>query len=80
MNRDEIYNRLNTIFRDVFDDASIALTEAMTAKEIKGWDSLTHIALLSAVEEEFSVRFSMKDVVGMKKSAIWPERDRARGL
>lgn len=64
--RDEIFERLNDVFRDVFDDDSIVVDENTTAADIDGWDSLMHITLVSAVEDEFDIAFNMKDVVGMK--------------
>lgn len=66
MNRTEIFEKLTDIFRDVFDDESITLTESTTAADIEDWDSLTHITLLSAVEEEFEVKFGMKAVQNLK--------------
>ena len=62
----EIYERLNDIFRDVFDDDSLSVTPATTAADIEDWDSLSHITLVSAVEDEFRMKFSMKEVVEMK--------------
>lgn len=66
MNKTEIFEKLTDIFRDVFDDESITLTESTTAADIEDWDSLTHITLLSAVEEEFEVKFGMKAVQNLK--------------
>ena len=62
----EIFERLNEVFRDVFDDESITETERTTAADIEDWDSLSHITLVSAVEDEFRMKFSMKEVVEMK--------------
>ena len=60
MNKTEIFEKLNGIFRDVFDDEDITVTETTTAADIEDWDSLTHIMLLSAIEDEFDVKFDMK--------------------
>ena len=62
----EIYERLNDIFRDVFDDDSISVTANTTAADIEDWDSLSHITLMAAVEDEFRMKFSMKELVEMK--------------
>ena len=62
----EIFERLNEVFQDVFDDDSITVTERTTAADIEDWDSLSHITLVSAVEDEFRMKFSMKEVVEMK--------------
>lgn len=62
----EIYDRLNDIFQDVFDDDSLSVTPNTTAADIEDWDSLSHITLMAAVEDEFRMKFSMKEVVEMK--------------
>ena len=66
MNRDQIFEKLTAVFQDVFDDEDISISENTTAADIEDWDSLTHIMLLSAVEDEFSVKFDMKAVLGLK--------------
>ena len=63
---DEVYERLNEVFRDVFDDDTIEVSEDTTAADIEDWDSLNHITLIDAVESEFGVRFTMGEVSGMK--------------
>ena len=63
---DEIYSRLNEVFREVFDDDSITVDENTTAADIEDCDSLIHITLIDAVESEFKIRFTMGEVSGMK--------------
>ena len=62
----EIYERLNEVFQDVFDDDSRTVNPNTTAADIEDWDSLSHITLMAAVEDEFRMKFSMKEVVEMK--------------
>jgi acyl carrier protein len=66
MTNDKILRQVNGIFRDVFDDEDIVITEETTAEDIEDWDSLTHITLISEVETAFGFQFGMKDVLGMK--------------
>ncbi|MDD6203106.1 MAG: acyl carrier protein [Lachnospiraceae bacterium] len=66
MSKEEIYERLNKVFQDVFDDDTITVNENTTADDIEDWDSLEHINLVSAVEQEFAIKFTMAQVVGMK--------------
>lgn len=66
MSREEVFVKLNEVFRDVFDDESITVTQTTTADDIEEWDSLEHINLLAAVEQEFGMKFNMGQVVSMK--------------
>lgn len=65
MNIDELWERLNEVFRDVFDDRKICVNEFTTSNDIEDWDSLEHINLIEAVEHEFKMRFKMREVSGM---------------
>ncbi len=66
MSREEIKEKLTEIFRDVFDDEEIELSDSTTANDIEAWDSLEHISLIAAVEKAFKMRFTMREVSGMK--------------
>ena len=66
MTREEVYKRLNTVFADVFDDEGITVSDETTAADVEGWDSLVHITLIDAVEEEFDISFDMKTIVKLK--------------
>lgn len=66
MTKEQAMERLTQVFRDVFDDDDIVLTDTTSAKDIEDWDSLEHINLIAAVEKTFKMRFTMKEVSGMK--------------
>ena len=66
MTREEVFATLNEGFQDVFDDESITVNEETTADDIEDWDSLEHINLIAAVEQEFGMKFTMGQVVTMK--------------
>ncbi len=66
MNKEQVMERLTEIFRDVFDDEGIEISDSTTADDIEAWDSLEHITLISAVEKAFKMRFTMREVSGMK--------------
>lgn len=57
-----IYEQLNEVFRDVFDDDSIELTPETTAADIKGWDSVAHVDLIVSIESRLKVRFKTSEV------------------
>lgn len=58
----QIYAQLTTVFHDVFDDDSLQLTPHLSAKDVDGWDSLTHIRLLLSVEKKFNVKFTTSEI------------------
>jgi acyl carrier protein len=66
MQSEEIYQQLSGIFADVFDDDAIVLKPAMTADDVDGWDSLTHIRLIISVEKAFKIKFSTAEVGKLK--------------
>lgn len=66
MTREEAFERLTNVFREVFDDESIELRDDTTSDDIEDWDSFEHINLVVAVEDEFSFKIPMGKVVTMK--------------
>ena len=66
MTKTEAMEALTPIFREVFDDDSIVLTDETTAADVEGWDSVEHFNLISEIESTFKMRFKMKEVSGMK--------------
>ena len=66
MTKVDIMKKLNKVFREVFDDDTLKITEKTTSKDVDGWDSLMHITLIAEVEDAFFVEFAMKEVTGMK--------------
>ncbi|MBV5329888.1 MAG: acyl carrier protein [Chlorobium sp.] len=57
---------LQDIFRKVFDDDTIEIAAGMTANDIDGWDSLSHVNLITAVEAKFKIRFTQKELLTLK--------------
>ena len=66
MEKSEMVSRLTPIFRDVFDNDALVVSEGMTAADVPTWDSLSNINMIIAVEKAFGVKFSIKDVRNLK--------------
>ena len=66
METPEIYQKLNGIFAEVFDDEDVVVTPELTADDVDGWDSLSHIRLMLTIERSFGVRFSASEVGKLK--------------
>jgi acyl carrier protein len=61
----DIKTEVNEIFKKVFNDNGIQVSDETTANDIEGWDSLTHMDLISAVENHFKIKFGLKDLTKM---------------
>ena len=57
---------MTPIFRDVFNDDALVVTDSMTANDVATWDSLSNINMIFAVEKTFGVKFSIKEVRDLK--------------
>ena len=62
MSREEIMEKVNGIFRDVFDDDTLVITDETNSDDIEDWDSLEHISLIISMEKEFNLKFDIKEV------------------
>ena len=66
MTREAVFEKLNTIFRDNFDDDEICLTDATSAEDIEDWDSLEQINLVVAIQDAVGIKFNIEEVNAMK--------------
>ncbi len=76
---EKIYEILNEIFQDVFDDEDIVVDAETNSDTIEDWDSLEHINLVVAIEKAFGLKFSMDEVTGMKNVGEMVEIIKSRG-
>ncbi len=62
----DLWEELNGIFRKVFENPAIRVEPQTTAADVDGWDSLSHVNLILAVESHFNVRFSQKEILRLR--------------
>jgi acyl carrier protein len=62
MDRETVYQKLTTLFQDVFDDDEVILQDRTTAQDIEGWDSLTHVNLMVSAEQAFGIKFKTSEM------------------
>lgn len=67
MERNEIVEKITVIFREVFSDNNIVINDEMTANDVENWDSLTHMLMITKVEETFGVKFKLKELNKLKQ-------------
>lgn len=63
MERTEILQKLQTVYRDILDDENIVVTEETTADDIEEWDSITHVQIVAEIQKVFGVKFSAKEML-----------------
>lgn len=62
MDKNNITNILHTILEETFDDESVQFSKNTSRDDIESWDSLGHIRLLTAIEEEFKIKFNLDEI------------------
>jgi acyl carrier protein len=66
MEKIEITGKLTSVFRTVFNNITLVLTNELSAKDVDGWDSLSHMILITEIENVFAIKFKLKDLNKMK--------------
>jgi acyl carrier protein len=66
MTHQEITEKLQIIFRTVFSTPDIVVYDELNAEKVDRWDSLTHLTMIAEVENEFGVKFKLKELISMK--------------
>jgi len=62
----DIKDQLQLIFREVFKDANLEISPEMTAHQVANWDSITHLVMISKVEEVFNIKLKLKELMKLK--------------
>jgi acyl carrier protein len=62
MEEQQLREQMTETFRDVFGNPSLVVQDSTTADDVEGWDSLTHIDLIVALENRFRVKFTTGEV------------------
>lgn len=62
----ELHERLEEVFREVFDDDTLVLTDETTSHDIGGWDSVVHINLMFSIEQAFGVQFNGNELAELE--------------
>jgi acyl carrier protein len=63
----QLQSELQGVFRRVFDDDELEITDATSAADIDGWDSMAHINLIIAVEKRFGVKFAASEIAALAR-------------
>ena len=66
MERTELVNKLTPIFRTVFSNDALVISDELTANDVENWDSLSHMLLITDIESVFSIKFKLKELNRMR--------------
>jgi acyl carrier protein len=61
--------KLNNILCKVFRLKENELDDKLTMEDIESWDSLTHMDLITSIEEGLDIQLTMDDIMNMKDIA-----------
>lgn len=66
MAENDVVARMNKVFQEVFDNPEIEIFDEMTASDVVGWDSFSHINLITSIEIEFDLEFTQQEAFGFR--------------
>jgi len=70
MTREDLFDGVQDIFRDIFDKDDIVIEDKTSSDDIEEWDSLNHIKLVSAIEVEFKIKFTLGELMALKDVGV----------
>lgn len=62
----DILDRINKVFRIIFEDDNLTVSDQTCAEDIEEWDSLKHISILALLEQEFCIEFDIDEIISME--------------
>jgi len=67
MNRTQVLQEITQLLNEVLERNDVTLDENTTAKDVDGWDSLNHAIFIGEIQQHFKIKFSLREVIGLKK-------------
>ena len=58
---------LSDVFRKVFGDPELTVGPETTADDVEGWDSMSHVTLILAIESRFRITFTQKELMSIRR-------------
>ncbi len=66
MEAEVIKNRISDVLISILEHKNFEMHDELTARDVDGWDSLSHMMIITKIEEEFSIRFKLRDLNKLK--------------
>lgn len=61
-----ILERVESILRDVLDLPQLEVSSDLTAQDVEEWDSIAHIRVVVAIEQEFKIKFALGELQSLQ--------------
>ncbi|HSH67567.1 MAG TPA: acyl carrier protein [Bacteroidia bacterium] len=62
MERNEIIEKIKTILVTILKHENFEMKDELSAADVAGWDSLTHMVIITEIEKSFQVKFKLKEL------------------
>ena len=66
MNSEEIIITIRKSFVKILEHDNFELNESITAKDVDGWESITHLLIMNDIEKSFDIKFKLMDLMSME--------------
>lgn len=66
MNSEEIISIIKKSFVKILEHDNFELNESTTAKDVDGWESITHLLIMNDIEQSFDIKFKLMDLMSME--------------
>ena len=65
MTREQMLEKVESIFRDIFDEDELTVVDSTNSDDIEDWDSLNHINLVTSIERAFEIKFTLEELTNL---------------
>ncbi|MDO7172572.1 acyl carrier protein [Mariniflexile sp. AS56] len=65
MTREDVLTKVTSAFATILEHNNFKLTDTTTTDDVDGWESITHMMIISEIEKVFSIKFKLMDLMNM---------------
>ncbi|MFL1895409.1 acyl carrier protein [Aquimarina sp. 2-A2] len=65
MEKDKIYENVTQAFRKVLEHENFNLKDTTSADDVEGWESITHMMIITEIENQLNIKFKLMDLMNM---------------
>ena len=65
MDKQEVLHKIQRAFEKILEHNNFQLEDQTSAKDVDGWDSITHMMIITEIEELYQIKFKLMDLMSM---------------